>query len=266
MSELLFLIKKILGSLLQPLSLILLSGFFGLFLLHTRRQILGRVLLSLSLLSLLLLSYAPIAHTISRGLEKQYTPYVLKPAFKPKYVIVLGGGVVMDPTFPITSQIGSVSLARLVEGIRIFRKHPDSTLLLSGGGTLAGQQRAEAAVMAEMAQLLGVPVGSILTESKSWDTKDQARRLKRIVADAPFVLVTSATHLPRAMLMFQEEGMKPVPGPAKFHSKDDEETVFNRHTLFPRPQNLVHVSRSVHEYLGLLWMQVTLYFNSLNIR
>lgn len=253
-----FTLKKIVGGLLEPLPFIMFASLLGLFLLwFTRRQTLGRVLLSLGLVSMFLLSYDPVTNTIVRTLESQYSPYTVKTGFQPKYVVVLGGGIVADPALPITSQIDPTSLARVVEGIRIFRQHPSSILLFSGGAVFNGRLSG-ATIMANTAQLLGIPAETILTESQSWDTSDQAHFIKEMIGNAPFVLVTSATHLPRSMTLFQEKGMDPIPGPSNYHVRNNQEIGFDVTALFPNPGNLMAVGRVVHEYLGLLWIEFRL--------
>ena len=249
-----FMLKKIIGMSLQPFTLIMLASLLGLVLLwFSRRQTLSRVLLSLGLVTLLLLSCNPVANTILLQLESQYRPYTPKTTIQPKYMVVLGGGIVADPDLPVSSQINLISLARVVEGIRIFRQHPGSILLFSGG-TVFDSRISEARIMADTAQLLGVPAEAIRTESQSWDTSDQAIFVKKMLGNARFVLVTSAVHLPRSMLLFREAGMDPIPGPANYLVRHDQQIGFNILDLFPRPENLLNVSSAVHEYLGILWI------------
>ncbi len=47
------------------------------------------------------------------------------------------------------------------------------------------------------------------------DTEEEAAAVKQAIGDAPFLLVTSASHLPRAMIFFQQEGLNPLPAPGE---------------------------------------------------
>ena len=133
-----FFVKKWLGSLLAPLPLGLGVAVAGLFFLwFSRRQRSGRILVTLGVAGLLLCSIGPLVNLLHGNLETRYPPYNIKDVpedFRPAYIVVLGAGARPDARLPSTAQIGSNSLARLIEGIRIFRQNPGSRLLLSGVG------------------------------------------------------------------------------------------------------------------------------------
>ncbi len=65
-----------------------------------------------------------------------------------------------------------------------------------------------------MARALGVPRSDIIVLSRPKDTEEEALAVKRAIGDAPFLLVTSASHLPRAMIFFRHAGLDPLPAPA----------------------------------------------------
>lgn len=63
-----------------------------------------------------------------------------------------------------------------------------------------------AEVGARVAQSLGVPREQIITLDLPKDTEEEAAAVKQAIGDAPFLLVTSASHLPRAMIFFSRKG------------------------------------------------------------
>ena len=67
--------------------------------------------------------------------------------------------------------------------------------------------------MARVALIMGVNPPDIILESASRDTEEQARLIKPMVGREKFFLVTSASHLPRAMAMFHKLGLEPVAAP-----------------------------------------------------
>ena len=150
-------------------------------------------------------------------------------------------------------QIGSSSLARLIEGIRIHHELPGSTLLLSGGAVFDPVPEAE--TMAAVARMLGVSPDDLVLESQSKDTGQQAQFLQAIIRNDRCVLVSSAIHMPRAMLVFEQKGLRPIPAPTDFGDWMRKET--NPYRFFPRAGELRKVETAVHEYLGLLWAKVT---------
>ncbi|MEE1974343.1 ElyC/SanA/YdcF family protein, partial [Maribacter flavus] len=65
-----------------------------------------------------------------------------------------------------------------------------------------------------VAESLGIPRSEIIVLDKPKDTEEEAEAVKQTIGDAPFLLVTSASHLPRAMIFFQHVGLNPLPAPA----------------------------------------------------
>ena len=140
-------------------------------------------------------------------------------------------------------------MVRLVEGIRLFRKLPESKLLLSGSGAFDPVPEAE--VMAEVAVSLGVDPRKLVLEPKSRDTKDQATMVQRIVGGDRFVLVTSAYHMPRAVSLFRNRGMRPIPAPAGHWVK--QKRYLHPGALFPSAAGIWKSERAIREYLGIAW-------------
>ncbi len=60
---------------------------------------------------------------------------------------------------------------------------------------------------ARVAESLGIPRSEIIVLDKPKDTEEEAEAVKQAIGDAPFLLVTSASHLPRAMIFFQHVGL-----------------------------------------------------------
>ena len=242
----------------MPLPFFLLISFVGLFFLwRGKRVFTGKILTTLGLIGLTIMSYNPVSRALNAPLNCKYEAYSTNQLKKigtesetlVQYVVVLAGGHKSDPNIPVTSRISGHSMIRLVEGIRILRKNPGARLILSGGGAV--DPVPEARVMAEISQFMGVSKDDMIIESASNDTKDQAWLIKPIVGTAPFVLVTSATHMPRSMALFQKMGMRPIPGPAGTTSRI--KMPFSPQDIFPSVSSLNSTTEAVHEYLGLLW-------------
>jgi uncharacterized SAM-binding protein YcdF (DUF218 family) len=256
-----FILKKVMGSLLMPLPVCLLIAFVGLFLLwRCRRETTGKVLITLGLVSLTIISYLPVSRAIDDPLKDCFMPYVLAQtgvgegsmARDVRYVVVLAGGHMAHPSIPVTGWLTCHSLMRLMEGVRVFREHPGSRLVLSGCG--AFDPVPEARVMADVAGFLGVDPSDIILESGSYDTEDQARLIRPIVGNHPFVLVTSAVHMRRSLALFRKQGMNPIPAPAG--GTKDRETEITLEWFFPNVDALEQTTAAVHEYLGLAWARL----------
>ena len=257
-----FLLKKFVSRLFFPIPLCLEVLAIGLLLLwFTRKQRLGRILATISGSLLFFFSYGPTAELLLKPLEHVYSPHLLhgalpnvKPQPKPKWIVVLGAGHSVDPSLPVNSQLNDMGLARLVEAIRLYKLIPESRLLLSGGGRSGKTSNAE--IMRDVAQMLGVPREDMVVETKSRDTEQEAKLIKPMIKEDPFVLVTSASHVPRSIALFKKLGMNPVAAPAGHWTRKKRDLA--RHTIrAPSAHELRKSERAVYEYMGLIYSKLT---------
>lgn len=246
-------LKKILAPMFMPLSLVLVLLVLGLiFIWFTRRQRAGKIIVTLGALLLVVLSYDPLPDAVMRPLEYEYPPMkrVVDPGVK--WVVVLGGGHTSDPALPVTSRLGSATLMRLMEGIRLYRSIPAGKLLVSGGSVF--DPVPNAGIMARVAEAVGVDRSDIVLESESKDTEEEAILIKKMVGQDKFILVTSASHMPRSMALFRKQGMHPVPAPTDYRVKRAQGP--DPGMFFPAADNLRKNEISWHEYLGLAWARL----------
>ncbi|MFT3741958.1 MAG: ElyC/SanA/YdcF family protein [Gammaproteobacteria bacterium] len=239
--------KKILSSFFLPLPIIWILLLVGLCLLFfTHKQTAGKVMVLVAMV-IFTLAVTPLSIYLMKPLELRYPPLLTPPAVK--YIVVLGGGQIYAKGYPPNAQLGLSTLSRLVEGIRLYRTAPGAKLLLSGGG--AYQLRPEAVTMQLTAVALGVKPGDIVVDTRSRDTEEQAKKIKAMVGDQPFVLVSAGYHLPRAMALFEREGLHPVPAPTELFATGVVGAV-----RWISIKNINTLYYALHEYMGLLWIKV----------
>ncbi len=256
-----FFFKKLVSFFLFPLSLVLELSVIGLCLLWlTKQQRLAKVVLSSGIGMLVLLSLGIVADLLLAPLERKYVPFDPGRSIAASgatisevgYVVVLGGGHVSDPTLQVTSQIGDVSMVRLVEGMRIHRQIPGSKLVVSGGAV--SDPVPNARIMARVAEQLGALRGDIVIDDQARDTRQEALRIESIVGTMPFVLVTSASHMPRSMALFRAVGTNPIPAPVGHLVK--RRGGIGLGLLLPRVGHLEKSTTAFYEYMGLVWAKL----------
>jgi uncharacterized SAM-binding protein YcdF (DUF218 family) len=251
-----FLFKKIVGPFFFPLSLCLEIFLIGLFLLwFTRKKKAGKIFVSAGVISLILCTYGAVPRLLLKPLEYRY-PSLLSVKDLPeiRWIVILGGGHTSDPQMPANSQIYHSSLARLVEGIRLHHSLPGSKLILSGG--VLYDPVPEAKVLAEVALALRVERQNLILESLPKDTEEEARLIQETVGKDAFALVTSASHMPRAMGLFKKLGMHPIPAPTDYGVKESTGEEINPGKFFPGSTHLQNTEAAVYEYLGLAWAKL----------
>lgn len=245
----LFALKKLIGGLLLPLPFLLLVLGIGLFLLwFTARQRLAKYCLTGAWLLLLLLSVQPVADRLLAPFEDQY-PTLNHPSTVAA-IVVLGGGYTYNPQWAPSSNLLGNSLPRVAEGVRQWRMNPTAQLVFTGAAA-ADNPRSSASVAAQVAQTLGVPADKLATLESPRDTRQEAIAVKQRLGNRPFILVTSANHLPRALGFFTEQGLSPIPAPANQLAIHSPLNSWER--IMPSPFWLGHSERAWYESLGRLW-------------
>ena len=169
------------------------------------------------------------------------------------YIMALAAGYSPDPRLnTAVGQLAPTSLARLAEAIRIHRQLPHSKIVCSAGPA-RGDRQSQAAVTARAAVELGVAPENLLLVPTPANTREEAIAYRELYgAKHPrLILVTSACHLPRAMLHFQKAGLDPIPAPADFKIKKNP--YHQRRDYWPSASNMVLLEMALHEYVGMWW-------------
>lgn len=248
---------RIVAEILSPIALCFIFSLLALLALLFRRRLLAGCLMTLVVWLYLVCGYGWLARDQILARESVYPPVgeeqlrVLQQDLH-RFVVVLGSGHISDARLPVTGQIGGTSLARLAEGIRLQRLLPGAKLVVSGGAV--GDPVANARVVAAVAESLGVAREQLVIEDRPLDTVEEARFLAPVLKDAPFVLVTSALHMPRAMAIFENLGMRPVAAPTDYVIKIS--AVAPPGSYLPSLTNFDLSRRILYEWLGDIWSRV----------
>jgi len=182
------------------------------------QRLLGPRLIVLALLLLAWLLGNPIVAGLLLGpLEAQYPPLASLQQRRAYAIVVLGGGVNEKGSLRPHSTPNAVSIERLLCGLDLFTRHVSDRLIFSAGDAkVIGEGPKEALEMKRLAVALGVPPEAIETEAQSRTTYESAVEMKRLVGTQPILLVTSASHIPRAMALFKKQGVVVTAAPCGY--------------------------------------------------
>ncbi len=222
----------------------------------------GRRLIVCGVFLYLLFLFTPLAEVVVATLERVHPPLLrTDSAAGARTIVVLSGYGEDHPMIPVTSEMSSETITRMVEGIRLYRGLPGSKLVVSGGVVHKGDKPV-ASLMADFSKAMGVPEKDVVLEGSSTTTYENLVEVKKIVGDAPFVLVTSACVLPRAMAVARRLGMKAIGAPAGVWAAQhyppgmswtDLGSQLVRSVSKPSLERLAYLQRAYHEYLGILY-------------
>lgn len=239
-----FILKKLVSRFFFPLSLVMALLIIGAVLARGRRKV-----LMTGIAILYLFSFGPFGYLMLYPLESRSAPVSVSTLHKEvRWIVVLGGGSRADKALPPEDRLSDASLKRLMEGLRLARLLPKARLVLSGGDYRGNPP--EAVVMSQVVLNQGFAHERIVLESASWDTQEQARYLKDRLGHVPFYLVTSASHMPRAIRLFKRIGTQPMAAPTDFRAVWEPLQI---NDFFPQAGALADTERAFYEYLGLLW-------------
>lgn len=239
-----FWVKKIISQLLMPVPLTIILLLLAIMILR-RRKLVKSLIVSACLL-LLFCSSQWGSYWLASSLESQYAVNN-QPMGSGCVVMVLGSGHDSAINASASQQLSAIALARLTEAVRQLTLGPNCQLVVSGWG--GGDKLPQAQVMAQAAIELGVDAARIIRLPLAKDTLEEAQHLQWEIGDVPFRLVTSATHLPRAMQIFTQAGTQPQPAPANFIARRGYWWQFDA-------RNLLTSQQAIHEYVGSLWLKI----------
>jgi uncharacterized SAM-binding protein YcdF (DUF218 family) len=245
----LFLLRNLIGTLITP-SLWGIGGIVvGVVLLcfeRTRRV--GQVFVLVASMWLVGLSAGIPFEPVGRWLERQHPPLLeASAAAGAEWVVVLGGGHRASSSLPASAHLNESAIFRMVEGVRVHRMLEESVLIFVGFGGEGRQSSAE--VGASVAVSLGVDPERVVAIHEPRTTGEEARAVRELVGETPVVLVTSDTHMPRAVRLFEREGVNVIPAPTGQRAVGSHSV---REWLRAAPQRIVYADAVMHEVVGLV--------------
>lgn len=240
---------KLLAFVTQPLlwvlALLLLSQCYW------QRRRLARGLGLAALGMLLLLGWQPLPDALLRHLETQYLE-IAPGADLQAYagVIVLGGALEPAAQSEAHSQpLLNDSAERMTVVPALLRRNPGLRVIFSGGeGHLLDHGASEAQRAQVFFSSQGMAAQQVVYESASRNTYENAvltAQLPGLDRRLPWLLITSAWHMPRAMACFVHAGWNVTPYPVDFRT--GQATAW---TTYGFASSLERWDIALHELLG----------------
>ena len=262
----LFTLKKFVSFWLMPLPFCLTAIWVGLLLglffgKSARALKIGRLFVWIGALGLLLGSNKVVSNALIHPLEAKYPSQPEMKAAVPapaalvacQYIVVLGGGHsdLLGPA--ATNKLSTSALARIVEGVRLARALPDSTLIVSGPAGPVGVTHAS--ILSRAAIALGMDPKRIVQVDTARDTEEESLAVRGRVGDGPVALVTSAWHMPRAVALFRKAGVTVLPCPTDFLGRGAPPG-FHPEDWSWDTESMERTTFAVRERLGYLWISL----------
>ncbi len=219
----------------------------------------GRAALGLALAVLLITGNRTVSKSLARSLEWRHLPQNELP--QAQAIVLLGGGTAPALHPRQTTEISDAG-DRVLYAAWLYHQGKAPLILVTGGNLPWDHTPSTPAQeMVEILLRLDVPQEAILLEDKSVNTYENAVFSRGILEQAGIqqvLLVTSAMHMPRSVMLFEKQGVQVTPAPTDFQviqgeKQNAESSVLSFLTnLMPTAQNIELTSACLREYIGIL--------------
>ena len=242
--------SKLLPQFVYPFNLVLWLVLLCILLFVLRyRRLLGIALFASG--AILLVCGSPLSTELYRRHEQQYLPVKVSQLPDVDAIVLLGGDVGLPQLPRLDSEIlGN----RALHTLRLYQAGRANLILISGGNVFPQNDiRAESFYTAALLKAWGVPVDSIIIESRSRNTYENAKETKKLMELRridKILLVTSGFHMPRALATFKTAGINAIPAPSSYSIVNYSQPPIL--DWMPSLGNLGKMQAVIREKLGIL--------------
>jgi uncharacterized SAM-binding protein YcdF (DUF218 family) len=251
-----FVLSKILSAITQPIFWLAIWWALALVVLVRKRRA-ALIMLWFGLLVLGAPGFRALPDALLRPLENRYP--LPTPQQVPRHAgfIVLGGGLGHPASFVSHGQVPLGDAAeRMTVPVGLMHQYPSLELVFSGGeGRLLTTGVTESELARAFFSQQGIDMQKVRLENGSRNTRENAQQVAKLLGhrcQEPWLLVTSAWHMPRALMEFKNLGCNVTAFPVDFRT--GKSTTFTDYSL---AQSLVLWQTALHEWLGLLVYKIT---------
>ena len=242
-----FILSKVLLFLLFPLNWIIFSLLIALF---SKKSKLKRRSFITAVLLLVVFTNPCLLYLFAKGWDIGPVPLTKGKVYSA--VIVLGGFAGEDKN---GGGVFNGSADRFMQGLRLMEQGRVSHILISSGnGNLQQDNFKEAAWAQGVLKEFNLPDSTVLIEQESRNTFENAVFSKDLLAKThlppPYLLVTSAWHMRRALYIFKKAGMDVIPCPSGHITGDSKLSASDY--VMPDAGVLAEWNMYLKEWVGLL--------------
>ena len=247
-----FLLTKTVGFLVLPSNLLIVAALLGVVLMATRFARAGRFLCVSAVLLIAIAGFSPLGNMLILPLEERFPPWS-DARGAPDGIVVLGGAVDPVGTDARNSPALNEASERLTVVADLARRYPNARIVYSGGDArIMATGLREADVALDIFETFGIARDRILSEDKARNTAENATFSRDLAQPKPgerWLLVTSASHMPRSVGVFRRAGfdIEAYPVDWRTGSREDAFQPFNVLSA-----GLARTDNAAREWVGLL--------------
>ena len=246
-----FVLANTLGFLVLPSNFLIVLALLGVVLMVTPLARAGRRLCAFAVVLLAVLGFSPIGNILLLPLEERFPQWDASRG-APDGIVVLGGAINPVDTAARGAPALNESAERLTVAVELARRYPQARIIHSGGDAhIQPTELTEAEAAHGVFESLGMDLARVELDAKSRNTAENARFSRAVAQPKPgerWLLVTSASHMPRAIGAFRQAGFPVEAHPVDWRtgSRDDAHRPFRVLSA-----GLARTDNAVREWVGL---------------
>ncbi len=200
-----------------------------------------------------ILIFSPLSEYCLIRLEQTYqAPKNLDPQVRA--AVVLGGDLIQF--YKQTNQFNYArAYDRTGEALRFLKKNELDLVIFTGESTIHNENvLGETESFVELAKEFGVDPTKIIIESKARNTFQNAENIQNEIKKLNverFYLITSASHIPRSIKVFNKLGMNPIPFPV---GQGSGELNFSFRSIGLK--QFIALATVLHETVGMVYYKI----------
>jgi uncharacterized SAM-binding protein YcdF (DUF218 family) len=224
MDSIFFVFSKVIHILIEPLNWLLILIAFALLFLLLRKNHLVRRVLGIALCLGFFIGYMPTSQLAMRILEDAVPQIPITPDLMGQVggILILGGAIEGGPIARDRGEVSIYSSAeRVTKAFQLLRQHSELPFIFSGySGRLLPQGPSESDAFKQLLQEQGLGNHPGFYENQSRNTFENMVLSKKIMDDIaakeggsakPWLLITSARHMLRSLLVAKKQGIALLP-------------------------------------------------------
>ena len=245
-----FYLSKIIWLLINPFNIFIFFTLITILIYLLKYRKLSIIIFLTNSFFILMISFLPIGNYLIHQIEKEYHSSTNIPK-KIDGIVILGGATnpIMFKEYMQISVNGSAE--RLIESVHIINKFKNSKVIFSGGsGVVSRPDLGHSQVAKSFFKKMGFKENRIIYEDNSRNTYENIIFSKEIAnpkKNENWLLITSASHMKRALLIGSKHNWNLIPYPVDFKTRKKFKLTPNLSLL----SNLNSFQEGSHEWLGL---------------
>tara|TARA_Y100000996_G_scaffold345393_1_gene283305 strand:- start:229 stop:975 length:747 start_codon:yes stop_codon:yes gene_type:complete len=241
-------LNKILPLLISPLMLVI-------FLLVLSIKFKSKKFIISAILVLLFCSLPIVSKQLTSYLERDYKPIQASNINKADAIIVLSGMVKVVNTSNGYKYEFNKSINRFISGIELYKKNKANLIVFTRGTYPWSLGKPEGEYLKELAISYGIPESNIILTENVENTYQEAKSVKKLFPEKnnKLILVTTASHMPRASKVFQALDLNVIEYPVEFKNTSSNYTIMS---FIPSAGALSETSSFVREMIGRTYYKI----------